>query len=159
MPSLTRSARLVLARTSEPPCFSVMPMPMVMAVFCIAGLLDESYLRARIFGTHSRCTCGAAEIAATEALVMVSGQRWPDSSCAVRKKRTARALCSWPLASVCGSQTEECRPTDMERRISACQAGWNSTMSSRSPRTPWVRSFGGLSFAMRASSWASWEVT
>ena len=34
-PSAT--ARVVLARTSEPPCFSVMPMPSVTAVLCAAG--------------------------------------------------------------------------------------------------------------------------
>ena len=31
------TARVVLARTSEPPCFSVMPMPMVTAVFWSSG--------------------------------------------------------------------------------------------------------------------------
>jgi len=32
------TASLVLARTSEPPCFSVMPMPMVKALFSRQGL-------------------------------------------------------------------------------------------------------------------------
>ena len=80
MPSPTRSAVEVLARTSVPPCFSVMPMPMVTALFCMAGLFVLSYLRDRIFRPHSRCTCGETDRAATEALVMVSGQRWPHSS-------------------------------------------------------------------------------
>jgi hypothetical protein len=84
MPSPTFSAAVVLARTSVPPCFSVMPMPMVTADFCMAGLLDESYLRDRIFGAQSFCTAGEAISAATDALVIVSGQRWPHSSCAVR---------------------------------------------------------------------------
>ncbi len=84
MPSPTRSAVEVLARTSVPPCFSVMPMPTVTADFCIHGLFDKSYLRDRIFGAHSFWTAGDAVIAASEALVIVSGQRWPHSSCAVR---------------------------------------------------------------------------
>ena len=37
------SARVVLARTSEPPCFSVMPMPSVTAVFCASGAKRASY--------------------------------------------------------------------------------------------------------------------
>ena len=37
MPSLTRSAVEVLARTSVPPCFSVMPMPMVTDGFLHPG--------------------------------------------------------------------------------------------------------------------------
>lgn len=61
-----------------------MPMPMVTADFCMAGLFDESYLRERILGAQSFWTAGEAESAATEALVIVSGQRWPDSSCDVR---------------------------------------------------------------------------
>ncbi len=61
MPSLTFSAAVVLARTSVPPCFSVMPMPIVTADFCMAGLFVESYLRDRIFGAQSFCTAGDAE--------------------------------------------------------------------------------------------------
>ncbi len=82
MPSLTFSADVVFERTSVPPCFSVMPMPMVTADFCMAGLLAESYLRDRILGAQSFWTAGDAERAATDALVMVIGQRWPVSSCA-----------------------------------------------------------------------------
>src|SRR5690606_34694817 len=36
------SARVVLERTSEPPCFSVMPMPISAPVFCPTGLLAGS---------------------------------------------------------------------------------------------------------------------
>ncbi len=84
MPSPTRSAVLRLARTSVPPCFSVMPMPTVTAVFCKAGFCEESYFRDSIFGTHSFCTRDEVMMAATEALVIVNGQRCPASSCEVR---------------------------------------------------------------------------
>ncbi len=36
-------AVVVLARTSEPPCFSVMDMPMVQPVFSVAGTFRGSY--------------------------------------------------------------------------------------------------------------------
>ena len=39
---LAGTARVVLARTSVPPCFSVMPMPSVTPVFSTAGLNAES---------------------------------------------------------------------------------------------------------------------
>src|SRR6185312_14209519 len=48
-----RSARVVLARTSEPPCFSVMPMPSSTPDFCGAGMNRESYVEERIRGSHS----------------------------------------------------------------------------------------------------------
>ena len=68
------SARVVLARTSVPPCFSVIPMPRVTAVFSQNGRKRESYSRERIFGSHSASRFGAAASAATEAWVMVIGQ-------------------------------------------------------------------------------------
>jgi hypothetical protein len=38
LPSGIGSARVVLARTSEPPCFSVRPMPISTPFFCAAGM-------------------------------------------------------------------------------------------------------------------------
>jgi hypothetical protein len=83
-PLPARSALVVLARTSVPPCFSVMPMPSVSPVFSTGGLLLWSYLRVVTRGAHSRKSCGVAISAASDALVMVIGQRCPVSSCAVR---------------------------------------------------------------------------
>ena len=84
IPSPTFSAVERLARTSVPPCFSVIPMPSVMPVFCIAAFWLESYLRATILGSQLRSMRGEAMIGATEALVMVIGHRCPLSSPAVR---------------------------------------------------------------------------
>ena len=83
-PLPARSALVVLARTSVPPCFSVMPMPTVRPVFCTGGFWPWSYLRVVTRGAHSRNSFGLVISAASEALVMVIGQRWPVSSSAVR---------------------------------------------------------------------------
>ena len=50
------SARVVFVRTSEPPCFSVMPMPSVTPVFWPAGRNRGSYSGEKIRGSH----CGAS---------------------------------------------------------------------------------------------------
>ena len=83
VPSLASSARVVLASTSLPPCFSVIPMPTVTPFFSGKGRFDESYWRDRIFGSQTLARSGAWASAATAALVMVIGQTWPHSACAV----------------------------------------------------------------------------
>src|SRR5215468_9531966 len=67
------TARVVLARTSVPPCFSVMPMPMVTERLCAAPLKRLSYSRAKIFGIQERASSGSTDRVGTEALVMVMG--------------------------------------------------------------------------------------
>ena len=74
----------MLARTSVPPCFSVMPMPSVSPAFSTGGFWVWSYLRVVTRGAHSRNSFGLAINAASDALVMVIGHRWPHSSSAVR---------------------------------------------------------------------------
>ncbi len=54
------SARVVLARTSLPPCFSVMPMPSVTLFFSDAGRNEGSYSRERMRGSHSATSAGSA---------------------------------------------------------------------------------------------------
>src|SRR5574344_1497071 len=58
-------ARVVLARTSVPPCFSVMAMPMVTPAFCSMPTLRGSYSLARIFGTQISATSGCRRRAGT----------------------------------------------------------------------------------------------
>jgi hypothetical protein len=73
----TARAVVVLARTSEPPCFSVMPMPSVTPRFCDDGTLRPSYSGAIAFASHSgseRCNTGTA------AYVIVKGQLVPASA-------------------------------------------------------------------------------
>ncbi|MNH35565.1 hypothetical protein D3C79_962590 [compost metagenome] len=71
---------MVLARTSVPPCFSVMAMPMVTPVFCSMGRLRGSYSVERIFGSHFSAISGCRRRAGTLAKVMVSGQPVPASA-------------------------------------------------------------------------------
>ena len=58
LPSPEGSARVTLARRSEPPWFSVMPMPINAAPFCDAGTKRGSYWRPKIRGSHSAATAG-----------------------------------------------------------------------------------------------------
>src|SRR5262249_29121174 len=66
------TALVVLARTSVPPCFSVMPMPMVTERLCAAPAKLLSYSRAKIFGIQW-ASSGSNDRVGTEALVMVMG--------------------------------------------------------------------------------------
>jgi hypothetical protein len=97
----------VLARTSVPPCFSVMPMPSVRPALSTGALFDWSYLREVMRGAHSRNAFGLAISAASEALVMVIGHRCPHSSSEVRKKRAARIWWRLPVSASPFSQIEE----------------------------------------------------
>lgn len=74
------AAVVVLARTSVPPCFSVMPMPKVTDAFSPAGRKAGSYRRAAIRGIHSRARFSLWSSAGTTAWVMVIGQWWPAST-------------------------------------------------------------------------------
>jgi hypothetical protein len=51
-------SRVVFARTSEPPCFSVSPMPISTPFFCVAGMKRLSYSRESISGIQSRAISG-----------------------------------------------------------------------------------------------------
>ena len=82
-PSRLSSAWLAMEETSLPPCFSVMPMPMVMPAFSPTGRAEESYCRERMIGSQFSAIDGVWASAATEALVIVIGQTWPHSACAV----------------------------------------------------------------------------
>ena len=76
------SARVVLARTSVPPCFSVMPMPMVIPDLSLQDRNSGSYWREPILGMTRASSEGAAASAATAARVMVTGHMCPFSTCA-----------------------------------------------------------------------------
>lgn len=54
----TGIARVVLVRTSEPPCFSVMNMPMVAPVFSVIGMSRGSYDVDSSRGIHSSAIAG-----------------------------------------------------------------------------------------------------
>ncbi len=77
----TGTARVELARTSDPPCFSVRAMPMVQPVFWSAGMKRESYSVEVTRGSHTSATSGCSLSDGTTAKVMVMGHPTPDSTC------------------------------------------------------------------------------
>src|SRR5258708_30370342 len=85
------AARVVLARTSDPPCFSVIPMPSSTPDFSGAGAKRGSYWEERILGSHSRTRSGSARSAAMQEKVMEIGHVCPASFCAVNMSKAARA--------------------------------------------------------------------
>src|SRR5690606_41901889 len=84
-PTPTGQARVVLARTSVPPCFSVMAMPMVAPRLSPTGTLRGSYSVASTLGSHFAATSDCNFKAGTLAKVMVSGQLLPASAWLDRK--------------------------------------------------------------------------
>ena len=57
-PPFSGRATVVLARTSEPPCFSVIPMPASAPGFSVAGRSRGSYSEERMRGSHSAASSG-----------------------------------------------------------------------------------------------------
>ena len=66
-PELAGMAVVVLARTSVPPCFSVMPMPLQTLRFALAGWKLLSYSRLKILGSHTAARSGCTNSAGTAA--------------------------------------------------------------------------------------------
>ena len=61
------TARVVLARTSEPPCFSVMPMPTVRPALSAIGASTGSYARDASRGSQRAATSGSTASAGAAA--------------------------------------------------------------------------------------------
>ena len=61
----SRTARVVFARTSEPPCFSVIAIPMRTPRLADAGIERGSYVRLTARGSHSRASSGVRRSAGT----------------------------------------------------------------------------------------------
>ena len=76
---------VVLARTSEPPCRSVIAIPQSTPRFSVAGRRPKSYSPEVRSGSHSAASSGAdARSAGTAAWVMEIGQPCPASTWAAR---------------------------------------------------------------------------
>ena len=73
------AATVVLVRRSEPPCFSVMPMPASRPAFCSGGRSPKSYVRDARPVVHCLARASSARRAGTTAYVMVIGHMWPCS--------------------------------------------------------------------------------
>src|SRR6185503_1245923 len=99
------TASVVFARTSEPPCFSVMAMPNSAEVLPAARVPSYSRLNSR--GFHRCARAGEPASAGTTELVIEIGQAWPGSTWANNMNVAARATLAPGLGS---AQAEVCAP-------------------------------------------------
>ena len=140
-----RSARVVLARTSEPPCFSVIAMPHSALAFSAAGL------QLGVVGRGGQPRDPLGRDVGLRAQRGDGGEGHRDRAAEARLG-LARADVGAPRARR-GRPAGRCAtaaraaPARRPARMSACQAGWNSTSSRRWPKRSWVCSTGGCSLA------------
>ncbi len=73
-------AVVVFARTSEPPCFSVIAMPKVTPALPSTGRFAGSYVREVMRGSHSAARSGWCRSAGTTEYVIEIGHMWPPST-------------------------------------------------------------------------------
>mmetsp|Transcript_10094 Transcript_10094/g.29932 ORF Transcript_10094/g.29932 Transcript_10094/m.29932 type:complete len:209 (-) Transcript_10094:213-839(-) len=151
--AFTAVARVVLARTSEPPCFSVMDMPSVALCLASSGTSRSSYPRALSRGSHARPTADrVADVrAGVPANVMVTGQQTPGSSWYMRYISAARTPCA-PARPSCSPHAKPAQPLSRASRISWWYAGWYSARSTRWPNRSCVTRRGGWQLASRAAA-------
>ena len=132
-PPLIARAIVVFARTSEPPCFSVIAIPHSALRLAPAGApacRSGSYVVAVSRGSHSAAISGCARSAGTAANVIVIGQAKPPSAWAAVRYSAVRAAWAAGCADVHGS---ECSSWRTARSMRSCHARWNSTSSMRWP--------------------------
>ncbi len=138
------TADVTLARTSEPPCFSVMPMPASAPALSATGRTPKSYVVDASFGVHSLASASSTRRAGTAAYVMEIGHPCPGSVCDQAMKPAARR--TW----ACGSsevQGVAPSPKPTPRSISQCHDGWKRTSSTRLPNRSKPTSSGWWRFA------------
>ena len=142
-PSRTAVARVELARTSEPPCFSVMPMPAMAPRLPATGRRTEVVLPGgQLRRLPSRRGLGFARRQAPAAYVMDTGHRCPASTWDHTMNPAARR--TWARVRAGSVHGLAVSPLATAASVGAwCQEGWNSTSSIRSPVGAWVRSTGG----------------
>ena len=146
------TARVTLARTSEPPCFSVMPMPASAPRLPATGRSPGSYDVDASSGVHSLASASSARSAGTAAYVIEIGQPCPGSVCDQAMKPAARRTWACGLSDSHGVAAS---PWPTARSISQCHEGWKSTSSTRLPQRSYERSRGGFSLASIPCSRAS----
>ncbi len=150
--SAVGQAAVVLVRTSEPPCFSVIPMPASRPRFSVGTRSPGSYSRLVSRGSYTLARSGWARSAGTAAYVIDVGQPCPASVCPHTSPPAERA--TWAPARS-SAQGAAARPSVTATRISSCQLGWKSTSSTRWPYRSWVRSSGSCRLARSLHSWAA----
>ena len=123
------TATVVFARTSEPPCFSVIAIPHS-ALALPGAVSDGSYDVAVSRGSHSAASSGCARSAGTAAKVIVIGHAKPPSGCAAVRYIAVRA--AWAPFSL-EVHGRLCSSWCTARPMRSCHARWNSTSSMRWP--------------------------
>jgi len=129
-PASRGRARVVLARTSLPPCFSVIAMPTSAARLSSSGHMRGSYSVPTRRGSSASASSGSWRRAGTQAKVMVSGQHEPASTWASRKSSAERA--TWAPGPG-RRQGRQCTSWRMASAMISCHAGWKRTSSMRCP--------------------------
>ncbi len=153
-PSPVGVAVVVLARTSEPPCFSVIAMPAMSPRFSEGLRRPKSYSRLASPGTQRSAMAGSTCSAGTAAYVIEIGQPCPASTWYQAEKPAARSTCAAGRSETHGAA---CSPEFTATVIRECHAGWNSTSSIRWPKRSWVCSVGVFVSACAAHRRASGE--
>ena len=126
------SARVVLARTSEPPCFSVMPMPISTPRLCRDRQRARVVVARQQLGQPSAASAGCAAQHRHDG----EGHRRSGTACRFRPATTA---CTWPRArpvrrAAARPRARHAAPLAISCASARCQAGWNSTSSMRAPK-------------------------
>ena len=102
-PSPTGSAWVTLARTSEPPCFSVIAMP------------HSAPPRSR--GSHSAAISGSTRSAGTAEYVIETGHITPALACVHMNSSAARATCAPGRGSAHGERRDPARQRALEQPV------------------------------------------
>jgi len=108
------SATVVFARTSEPPCFSVIAMPQI--ADALPGRSSGSYAVASSRGSHAAATAGAWRRAGIAENVIEIGQPWPGSDRESVMNSAARATCAPGTGSRQGSAWSSCSTASAMKR-------------------------------------------
>ena len=163
------SARVVFARTSEPPCFSVIAMPTSAEAFGgrvaprAAGRVSRpssrrgSYSRLSSRGIQSsRSPDAASSSVGTAACVIDTGHACPGSTCAKRKNAAARSTFAPGPGE---AHADVCAPAATAALMMRWYASSYSTSSMRLPQWSCACSTGECVFAFSASCWNAAEPT
>ena len=134
-PPFSGRAEVVLARTSEPPCFSVIAIPQSAPVLSAwkrrGSVVERQEARLPLRG-ELWLLAGSAGI---PEYVIESGQPAPASACRRHEAGGLRATCAPPArGSLHGS---EGRPEAAPFAISSCHEGGTATSSMRLPKRSW----------------------
>mmetsp|Transcript_18895 Transcript_18895/g.52029 ORF Transcript_18895/g.52029 Transcript_18895/m.52029 type:complete len:268 (-) Transcript_18895:323-1126(-) len=129
-PGVAGLARVVLARTSEPPCFSVMDIPTVAPGLCCRGASAPLYRRATSLASSPAtkpprsCSGRCCRSAGTAAKLIVTGQETPGSSWYMRCTSAPRATCAPGRPACSGAQAKAAAPASRPSCMSWWYAGW-----------------------------------